>query len=464
MLKIHQLFLRTYFAIFIAILITLTFSIYFWAKSLYINQVEKNLIQNIDTLSLILKETKNIDNIKNIVQDLSIKLNVRVSIIDEQGDVIAESHKNIEKIKNHLNRDEIIEAKNSELGKDIRLSETLEKDLLYIAKKVKINEQTYYIRMADYTDKIIDSFLKLIFEIFIYVSIFLIIAFIATYFISLKIKKETDAILNFLEELTNKQKPIFIKSNYTFEFYKIAKFLNKVARKLKKQDEIKTKHTAKLTLANRQKDDIISAISHEFKNPIAIISGYSQTLIEDKNLPNNIKDKFLEKIFSNSNKLSSIIDKLRLTLRLQERKQELVKTKINLHFLLENCISDLKIKYKNREINIEKNKEDVFINADETLISIAISNIIENALKYSSKNIEIKIEKNCLSITDFGIGISKDDLEKIDKKFFRTSGNDWNNSLGLGLFIVKSILKYHDFELEINSVVDSGSTFKIYYS
>lgn len=62
-------------------------------------------------------------------------------------------------------------------------------------------------------------------------------------------------------------------------------------KKLSKKDEIKAKHTAKLTLANRQKDDIISAISHEFKNPIAIISGYSQTLIEDENLSQTLKIK-----------------------------------------------------------------------------------------------------------------------------------------------------------------------------
>lgn len=461
MLKIHQLFLRTYLTIFIAILITLTLITYFWAKNLYINQIEENLIQNIDILSVVLEDSKDINSTKKLVKELSSKLNLRISIIDENGDVIAESHKSLDGIKNHSNRVEIIQAKNIGLGKDRRVSETLEKDFLYIAKKIFLNNQIYYIRMADYTNKIKDNFMKLTFEIFMYITFFLIIAFLSTYFISIKIKKETDSILYFLKDITKKKKPIFLKSNYTYEFYKIAKLLNKVSQKLLKKEQEKAKHTAKLTLANRQKDDIISAISHEFKNPIAIISGYSQTLIEDKNLSQDVQLKFLSKIESNSNKLSSIIDKLRLTLRLQEKKQELVKTKLNLLSLVENCVSDLKIKYKTREINIEKNE--VFIDVDETLFSIAISNIIENALKYSNKDIEIKIEKNCLSITDFGIGISKEDLEKIDKKFYRASSNDWNNSLGLGLFIVKSILKYHNFELKVNSIVNSGSTFKIYY-
>ncbi|MCT7462454.1 sensor histidine kinase [Aliarcobacter cryaerophilus] len=461
MLKIHQLFLRTYLAIFVAILITVTLSTYFWAKNLYLNQVEKNLIQNIDILSVILEDTKDINSIKDIIKDLSKKLNLRISIINENGEVVAESHKNIEDIKNHSNRVEIIEAKNIGLGKDTRVSETLNKDLIYIAKKVSFNEEIYYLRMADYTNKITDNFKKLTFEIFIYISFFLIIAFISTYFISIKIQRETDSILYFLKEITNKKKPIFLQSNYTFEFYKIAKLLNKVAKKISKKDEIKAKHTAKLTLANRQKDDIISAISHEFKNPIAIISGYSQTLIEDENLSQTLKIKFLNKILSNSNKMSQIVDKLRLTLKLQDNNHKLILNKVSIKKIVENSISDLKIKYKNREIKVfGVDKE---INADEILIGIAISNLIENALKYSQEDVIIEINENSISITDKGIGISQENLENIFKKYYRATSNNWNNSLGLGLFIVKSILNVHNFKLEINSKIGNGSTFKIYY-
>ena len=461
MLKIHQLFLRTYLAIFVAILITVTLSTYFWAKNLYLNQVEKNLIQNIDILSVILEDTKDINSIKDIIKDLSKKLNLRISIINENGEVVAESHKNIEDIKNHSNRVEIIEARNIGLGKDTRVSETLNKNLIYIAKKVSFNEEIYYLRMADYTNKITDNFKKLTFEIFIYISFFLIIAFISTYFISIKIQRETDSILYFLKEITNKKKPIFLQSNYTFEFYKIAKLLNKVAKKISKKDEIKAKHTAKLTLANRQKDDIISAISHEFKNPIAIISGYSQTLIEDENLSQTLKIKFLNKILSNSNKMSQIVDKLRLTLKLQDNNHKLILNKVSIKKIVENSISDLKIKYKNREIKVlGVDKE---INADEILIGIAISNLIENALKYSQEDVIIEINENSISITDKGIGISQENLENIFKKYYRATSNNWNNSLGLGLFIVKSILNVHNFKLEIDSKIGNGSTFKIYY-
>ena len=237
MLKIHQLFLRTYITIFVAVLITLTLVTYFWAKNLYLNQIEKNLIQNIDTLSIVLKDSNNITNIKNIVKNLHSELNLRITIIDENGVVIAESDKDLVDINNHSNRVEIIQAKNKGFGKDKRVSETINKELLYIAKKVVLNESTYYIRMADYTNRITDNFIKLTLEIFIYISFFLIIAFLSTYFISIKIKKETDTILDFLTHLSNKKSSFLPDSNYTYEFHKITKLLNKVAIRLYKREK-----------------------------------------------------------------------------------------------------------------------------------------------------------------------------------------------------------------------------------
>ena len=461
MLKIHQLFFRTYIAIFFAILITLSLIIYFWAKSLYLNQIEKNLIQNIDTLAIVLKDTQEINNIKVLVENLHSELKLRITIIAENGEVIAESDKDLSKIKNHANRVEIIQARNVGFGKDTRLSDTVKKDLIYIAKKVTIANNIYYIRMADYTNKINDDFSKLSLEIFSFITFFLIIAFLSTYFISLRIKKETDTILYFLTQLSNKKQSLTLNSNYTYEFNKIAKLLNKVGERLQKKEKQKAKQTAKLKLANRQKDEIISALSHEFKNPIAIISGYSETILNDEQMPQPMKVKFLNKIHANANKMSQIIDKLRLTLKLEEGKQEILLLPCSMKILIENCVSDLNDKYKTREILILG--EDITLKVDETLISMAISNLIENALKYSEDEVIVEISQNSISIIDKGIGIEEVELENINHKFYRVSNNGWNNSLGLGLFIVQSVLSLHNFKLEISSEFGKGSKFCIKY-
>ena len=185
------------------------------------------------------------------------------------------------------------------------------------------------------------------------------------------------------------------------------------------------------------------------------------TILNDKNMPQAIKEKFLNKIYQNANKMSQIIDKLRLTLKLEEGKQELQLISSSMKKIIENCIGDLKDKYKNREINILG--EDIVLKVDETLISMAISNLIENALKYSEDEIIVNISSNSICIIDKGIGIEEKELENINQKFYRISNNGWNNSLGLGLFIVQSILHLHNFSLEITSEFKKGSKFCIKY-
>ena len=461
MLKIHQLFLRTYISIFLVILLTLGVITYFWSKDIYINQIEKNLLQNIDTLSIVFNNKENLDNIEEIIHQLHEKLKLRITIIDEAGIVIADSDKELSQIKNHLNRKELIEAKNNTLGKDTRKSETINKELLYVAKKITISNKIYYIRMADYISIITDNFISLTFGFFLFVAFFLLIAFLATYFISIRVKKETDNILNFLTLLAHKKPSFTLESKYTHEFFMITKLLNKVAIKLSNKEKQKAKQNAKLKISNKQKDEIISAISHEFKNPIAIISGYTETILNDEEMPQAIKIRFLKKIYSNANKMSSIVDKLRLTLKLEEGKQELILIPCSMKKIIETCVSDLKDKYKNREIVILG--EDLSLKVDETLISMAISNLIENALKYSEDEIIVNISQNSICIIDKGIGIEEKELEKINKKFYRISNNGWNNSLGLGLFIVQSVLSLHDFTLKIDSEFKNGSQFSINY-
>ncbi len=458
MLKLHQLFFRTFSSIFFLILLVLSATTYYWSKNIYLNQVEKNLSQNIDSLSISFTSFSNIDY---IIKTFKAKTALRITIIDEDGVVIADSDKNKNQMENHANRYEIIHAKYEGYGKTIRFSNTLQEELLYVAKKIVIDDDIYYIRLADYTAKIKDNFTRLAYQIVGFIAIFMIMAFTATYFLSIKIKNETNSILNYLIELSNKKPKYELYSDFSEEFNKITRLLNKVSERLSKRDRQKAKQTAKLKLANRQKDEIISAISHEFKNPIAIISGYAETILNDKDLPEPMKEKFLKKIYSNGNKMSDIIDKLRLTLKLEEGKQQIITAPCSIKEISEDIISDLKERYKNREIHLEG--DDINLKIDQTLFSMALGNLIENALKYSEDDVIVKLSQKSISIHDKGIGIDESDLKKINQKFYRVSQNGWNNSLGLGLFIVYSILNLHDFELEIISEIDKGSEFIIKY-
>lgn len=463
MLKIHQLFLRSFILIFSSILFCISIISYFWLKATYIEEVERNLSQNIDAFSTSLI---NLDDLDNQVKRLKDKTQLRITIIDKTGVVIAESDKDKTTMDNHLNREEIVHMNEEGVGKVIRKSDSVHKEMLNVVKRVNINDELIYIRMGDYLTHVESRFIQLTLQICLIFAIFLLFTLLIIYIISNRLQIQTDNILLFLTKLSKKERLDknnlkSLNSSYTLEFYKISKLLRKVAIKLSKKEKLKSKHTAKLKLANQQKDEIISAISHEFKNPIAIISGYTETILTDKNLPLAMRDNFLKKIHNNANKMSALIDRLRLSLKLEENKQEGFFKPTSILKLCNEIIGDLKQKYKNREIVVEG--ADITLNVDETLMSIAIGNLIENALKYSDDKITVELTQEDIKVIDMGIGIDTKDLEKIKNKFYRVSKNNWNNSLGLGLFIVLKILRIHHFDLQIESELNFGSKFIIKY-
>jgi len=267
-------------------------------------------------------------------------------------------------------------------------------------------------------------------------------------------------IVSFLKALTKKKKPNYISSSYSKEFDTITTLLTKVAQILIKKEKQKLKYTAKLENSNRQKDDIISAISHEFKNPIAVINGYSQTLLDDENLNPNIRNKFLEKITKNGAKLSELIDTLRLSIKLDSGQQSLNFRETNLYELISDTLESVKMSYPKRQAII-KGERDIIVTLDPTLFSVVLSNLIENAFKYSEDEVIIEFDTAGIKVIDTGIGISEKNLKNITNKFFRVHANSWNNSLGLGLFIVNNIINMHKFTLTIESEEKEGSTFLV---
>ncbi len=459
MLKLHNIFLRKFLLIFLGLFLMLGIVFYVTIKEVYVEQTKIDLLHNIEIFSA------NLDGIENIdqrVKELNKLVGLRITIIDQEGVVIAESDKDKSLLENHLGRVEIIQARSNHYGYSIRYSQTLQKDLLYVAKEIKLNNKEYYVRIARDLEKINSDFLTMGLKVGAVFFVFISFAFLVTLKISTNLQEEINRILEFLENLARQKRAEIITSNYSFELYSITQLLTKVSESLSKKDKQKSKYTAKLKLSNKQKDDIISAISHEFKNPIAVISGYTQTLLADKDINEKIREKFLQKIASSSKKMTNMIDRLRLTIRLDDGKMENKLHLANIREIVQMQVEDIMASYPNRDIVFEG--KDVIKKVDETLLGVAVINLIENALKYSQDKVTIKLYENKISIQDHGIGINEKEIDKITKKFYRVSTNGWNNSLGVGLSLVSNIVALHNFTLHIESIENEGSTFEILFS
>ena len=249
---------------------------------------------------------------------------------------------------------------------------------------------------------------------------------------------------------------------FTREFESINRLLIQILRKVKRKEKEKRKYTAKIKLKNRQRSDMLSAIAHEFRNPIAAIMGYAQTITDDDEIPSILRKKFLHKIYNNGEKIEELLSRLLLWNRFESGEQKLQLSKFDIRPLIREMAINLEDKYKNRKIEVDEGKLVVY--ADKALIEIVVKNLIENALKYSRDVVKIKIVDNSIQIIDYGVGISADNIEKVTKKFFRTDEHSWDNSMGLGLAIVKQILKLHHSTLKIESVENRGSTFSFQLS
>ncbi len=241
------------------------------------------------------------------------------------------------------------------------------------------------------------------------------------------------------------------------ELRMIAQQITQVAAKLKKRDRQKTKYTKKLKRLTKQQGQIISAISHEFKNPVAAILGYATTVRDDPDLDPELRKKFLEKVIRNSERINEMIDRISLAIRAENHALEPHKESFDLSPILDEVVENLRQKYPERILSVEQVPAPV--NADRMMMAQVLSNLIDNALKYSEDEVVVRLTSHHFEVIDQGIGIAPESFSKITKRFYRANTQSWDNSIGVGLFIVEYILRLHDTELEIESAPGAGSTF-----
>lgn len=398
-----------------------------------------------------------VDNLESYAKKIHKQTNLRVTVVNEVGKVIAESDANKQTMDNHASRYEIMASNNQEFADITRYSHTLNVDFLYVAKKTSYKGKKIYLRLSISLGKIMDDFYSLWYKLVFAFFIVVVIAFYITKQMNDRIVYDIEQITKFLNEISEKNYKAVIKTKYFYEFLHISLLLKNLVKKLSNRDKQKRKYTAKLRLMNKQRNDILSSISHEFKNPIASIIGYSQTLRDDPDVNIKIREKFLDKITSNGEKISKMLDRLALSVKLDNNDLDINKSEFNLKSLVQEVALNIGSKYRDREIIV--NAEDTVIYADKTMIELVLINLVDNALKYSQLVVEIDLHNNILSVEDQGIGIRPEHIELVTSKFYRVDKNSWDNSMGLGLAMVSYILKVHKSLLVIESEYSKGSVF-----
>lgn len=219
-----------------------------------------------------------------------------------------------------------------------------------------------------------------------------------------------------------------------------------------------------IKVLNAKKDEFIGLASHELKTPITSISGYLQII--ERDLPDDDRNKkFITKTRQQVGKLSSLISDLLDVSKIQTGKLPFSYSSFNLVELLTE-VTEVMQQNTSYRIELDYESDNILINADQQRIEQVIINLISNAIKYSPGANRIIIQASVIgdkvrvSLQDFGIGIAKDQQERIFSRFYRVENLAAHMSgLGIGLHISKEIINRHSGKLWVESTPGKGSIF-----
>lgn len=277
----------------------------------------------------------------------------------------------------------------------------------------------------------------------------LLFIFILMLLLSRKITKSFNKILDFLDSMGS-HKVVVLERGVFKEFSLLNEKLLKTKDKILKNTQKNKKQSDKIALKNIQLTSVISAISHELKNPLSVID-LSLGMLKDENLEDEeLKKELLEKISRQSVKLNALTHKLNFVFNLNS--EALQMQDFDLFSLCEKITQNPGFE------RVALQGESTRVKADEFLIEQVIINLLSNALKYSQKEVILTAKNQKIIVQDFGKGIEEDKLKLITKKFYKIDTKS-DNSFGLGLFLVKKILNIHKSYLEISSTLAYGSRF-----
>jgi two-component system phosphate regulon sensor histidine kinase PhoR len=221
------------------------------------------------------------------------------------------------------------------------------------------------------------------------------------------------------------------------------------------------------------KNDFINNMTHEFKTPISTISLASQ-MLKDNTVTTTAStlDHIAKIIHDESRRLSYQVEKVLQMAIFNEGRLKLKLKAINVHQIVQNLLPNFTIRAEDKKGNMYSNLDagQDLVMADEVHLSNIISNLLDNALKYCKDAPEISINTRnkdkgiVISITDNGIGISKEDQRMIFERFFRVhTGNVHDvKGFGLGLSYVKKVTDAHGGQVSVDSTPDKGSKFEVY--
>lgn len=308
---------------------------------------------------------------------------------------------------------------------------------------VDVNESEFLINIRDTYEELF------VVRILLFMSI-LVVAFVLSGLLIKPIETLTSLIRRFEEGYNNERVP---SGGYT-EVGELGDEFNKLFGKMSQLD--------------KSRQEFVSNVSHELKTPITSIKVLADSLNGQEDVPIKLYKEFMTDIANEIDRENKIINDLLTLVRMDKTEAGLIVTTANINELVESVLKRLSpiATRENIEITFESFRS-VVADVDEVKLSLAITNLVENAIKYNKKDGWIKVSLNAdhkyfyVQVEDSGIGIPKEQIGKIFDRFYRVdkTRSRETGGTGLGLSITRNAILMHNGQIKVESHENKGSKF-----
>ena len=226
----------------------------------------------------------------------------------------------------------------------------------------------------------------------------------------------------------------------------------------------------KLQEADQSRQEFVSNVSHELKTPITSIRVLADSLMGMGEVPVELYREFMEDISNEIDRESKIIDDLLSLVKMDKSEAELNISQVNLNVLVEQILKRLRPIANRRKVElIFESIREVTADVDEMKLSLAITNLVENAIKYNMEEGWVRVTLDAdhkffyLKVQDSGIGIPEDVQDRIFERFYRVdkARSRETGGSGLGLAITRNVVLMHKGAIKLSSKEGEGSTFTL---
>lgn len=219
----------------------------------------------------------------------------------------------------------------------------------------------------------------------------------------------------------------------------------------------------------QQQQNFLLSVTHELKSPMASVKLYIQTILK-RDLDREQQKVFLSNSLKDIERLDDLVENVLLTTKLENRSFNFPKENFNLTELVDNVVDRLQKNACSSQIIKADLEGGVVIHADKFAITNVVTNLIENAIKYSPPcaTVEVKLmeaegNRIIFSVADHGPGVAEEEKKNIFSKFYRIGNESTRKTkgTGLGLYIVKTVLQKHNASIKVKDNTPSGSIFEV---